>query len=332
MYLLTGSAGYIGSALLDALNGSPDLGGSSVVCVDRVAHRVPAGVRLIEADLLDQEAYGPTLETVDCVLHLAAAKGDWGISRDDYFRDNLAATRALISVGRRSAVRRWIFFSTVSVLGPSGVPLSEDADPNPINAYGESKLACEKLFHDLAISDPECVILIIRPSVVFGPENPRNTNIFRLIDAIYRRRFVMIGDGAVQKTTSYIDNLVAATRFLLNRDRFDPGVHVYHYVDEPVMSTELLVSEIVRLLGMKRSSLRLPLGLARPFAKIGDIAADWTGVDLPITSARVEKFCTSTNFSSAKIRRLGFQQPVANRDALASTVSWYLNNVATLPN
>jgi GlcNAc-P-P-Und epimerase len=63
----------------------------------------------------------------------------------------------------------------------------------------------------LAEDDRDAQILVIRPSVVFGPRNPPNTNVYRLIDAIHRGRFVMIGGGAEIKTTSYIDNLIAAS-------------------------------------------------------------------------------------------------------------------------
>lgn len=321
--IITGSAGYVGSRLATVLGGQA----YSLVGIDRAESTNPALQTSIQCDLLDSAQYESAVGDSQMILHLAAAKGDWGISEAEYVRDNVEATRALIAAGQRAGIRRWLFYSTVSALGPSADPLPEDATPRPINDYGRSKLECEELFHELAAQHPASEIIIIRPSVVFGPANPWNTNIFRLIDAIYRRRFVMIGDGAVLKTTSYIDNLVAATVFLM--DQFTPGVQIFHYLDEPVMSTERLVEEIYRLLNRRRPLLRLPLGLTRRIARVADLAADWAGRDLPITSARIEKFCTDTNFSSVKIRDVGFRQPVANSDALASTVRWYLNQVVS---
>jgi nucleoside-diphosphate-sugar epimerase len=59
-------------------------------------------------------------------------------------------------------------------------------------------------------------------------------------------------------------------------------------------------------------------------ALIADGAAAVLRIDLPITSARIRKFCTSTNFSANKIRSLGFVQPVSMEDALDRTIDWYL--------
>lgn len=276
----------------------------------------------VRCDLTEPAGYRHLFDGVQCVLHLAAAKGDWGISAEEYHRDNVEATEALLSAGREAGITKWIFYSTVSVLGPSDVPLSEDAAPNPVNSYGSTKLACEEMFHQFAADDEAAEVLIIRPSAVYGPGNPWNTNIYRLIEAIYRRRFVMVGDGAVCKTTSYIENLVDATLFLLERMR--PGVQIYHYVDEPVMTMDDMVETIYALLQRRRPRFRVPLPVASGLARLADTIADWTKTDLPITSARIRKFCTGTVFSASRIRDAGFEQPVSNTDALKRTVDWYV--------
>ncbi|MCB0718367.1 MAG: hypothetical protein KDD65_07965, partial [Bacteroidetes bacterium] len=74
--------------------------------------------------------------------------------------------------------------------------------------------------------------------------------------------------------------------------------------------------------------LSLPLWIASPISKVADVAAAVTGRDLPITSARIEKFCRSTNFSPAKLLNAGFVPPVSVEDALKATVEWYRREVA----
>jgi hypothetical protein len=61
-------------------------------------------------------------------------------------------------------------------------------------------------------------------------------------------------------------------------------------------------------------------------AKISDWTANLTGIDFPITAARIEKFNRSTNFAADKIREEGFDQPVSNKEALQRTVEWHLHH------
>jgi GlcNAc-P-P-Und epimerase len=320
--LLTGSSGYIGSNLVQHLKAQ----GHGVVGFDRRAPMSEALDACFEADLLDADALKDALGGVDAVLHLAAAKGDWGISAAQYFRDNVETTRALLRAGRARGVRRWVFYSSVACLGPSDEPLDELAPISPVIPYGASKARAETLFREFSLENPDAGILIIRPSAVFGPGNLSDSNIGRLIDAIHRGRFVMIGDGSQVKTTSYIENLLAAHMFLMERMR--PGIQTYIYVDAPPLTTEDLVSRLYHLLGKRRPSWRLPLGLVKPLARTGDAVAAVIGRDLPITMARIQKFCTGTNFSPCRIHRLGFRQPVSIEDALEATVAWYLTSNA----
>lgn len=320
LLLLTGSSGYIGSRLANRLNER----GHSVFGVDRKQYNGNFFSDTTTGDLLEPSTLERTNLNVDCICHLAAAKGDWGISEEEYYRDNLEATRAIIEAGKDAGVKDWVFYSTVSTLGPHHAPVDEGADFNAINSYGASKADAEKLFHQLASEDPEARVLIIRPSVVYGPGNPPSTNIYRLVDAIYNRRFAMVGPGDAIKSTSYIENLLAATIFLM--ERMERGVQTYIYVDEPALTTGTLVERIYKLLGRSPPSWHIPLSVATPIATVSDWTADLTGIDLPITAARIEKFNRSTNFDASKIREDGFEQPVSNEDALRRTIEWHLHH------
>jgi nucleoside-diphosphate-sugar epimerase len=320
---VTGAAGYIGSRLVERLRHA----GHDVLALDRAAPAPGAvtGTSFLRCDLTEPAAYEGALTGLDLLCHLAAAKGDWGISDEEYALDNVVATATLLECAHRAGVRRWVFYSTVSVLGPSDTALDEGAPRRPANPYGASKAECESLLERYAAKTRDARIVVIRPSVVFGPGNPDNTNIYRLIDAIDRNRFVMIGRGGEVKTTSYIDNLLDAHAFLAERERRRPatGVEIFHYVDEPGETTAELVTRIDALLGRRPRRFRLPLALAAPLALAGDAAASLLRVDLPITSARVRKFCTATNFAARRIRAEGFVQAVGNAEALRRTVEWH---------
>jgi nucleoside-diphosphate-sugar epimerase len=319
--LLTGCSGYIGRTLVPYLKQR----GFSVIGLDRKPYPYPVGTLdgFVRADLRDEAELRQALDGVDTVFHLAAARTDWGLSSKEYFGDNVSATRTLIHVGGERGVNNWLFFSTVGVMGPSISPLDESAPIAPLNAYGESKAAAEDLFRRLASRRPSAHVLIIRPSAVFGPDNPPNTNVYRLIDAIYKNKFVMVGKGDAIKATSYIENLVAATLFLT--DRMQEGVQIFIYVDEPKLSTAETVRLICRFLQKRSPQWSIPLGIAAPLAQLADFTAAVIRKDLPITAARIKKFCRSTNFNATKLRSVGFEQPVLIEEALRRSVEAYLS-------
>lgn len=282
-WCVTGSSGYIGSRLVTTLQ---ELG-HEVTGIDRRPASSSAPNRFIQADLLEASELACVLAGADTVFHLAAAKDDWGLTAEEYYRDNVHATRALIDAGREAGVTNWIFYSTVAVLGASREPLDETAPATPVIPYGASKAEAETLFHELAADDRHARVLIMRPSAVYGPGAPPNTNIYRLIEAVYRNRFVTIGNGRALKTTSYLDNLLAATLFAM--EHMDQGVQTFIYVDEPVLTTNELVERAYHLLGRSRPTRRVPLWLAWPIAHVADAAAAALKVDLPITAARIRK-------------------------------------------
>jgi len=319
--LLTGCSGYIGRTLAPFLKGR----GFAVIGMDRRPYPLHPLDGFIQGDLRDERFLKQIPDTVDTICHLAAAKDDWGLSDEEYFSDNVTATRSLLDAGAARGIKNWLFYSSVAVLGSSFEALNESAPMTPKGAYGESKAQGETLFHQLAEKEPSARIIILRPSVVFGPDNPPNTNVYRLVNAIHRNRFVMIGKGDAIKTTSYIENLVGATLFLL--ERMSEGVHTFIYVDEPKLSTANMVQQICDILQKRPPSWSIPLGVAAPLAHLADIAAAVIRRDLPITAARIKKFCRPTNFDATMLRNLGFKQPVSMPEAVQRSVEWYLTTI-----
>ena len=318
--LLTGCSGYIGHTMVPFLRQKK----CSVIGLDRKPYpnTVDGLDGFIHGDLRDEAVLKRIPEDVDWVCHLAAAKDDWGLSDQEYFDDNVTATRNLLDFGHKRGIRNWLFFSSVGVLGTSATALDESAPFAPVTAYGESKAEGERLFRQFAHKEPSARILIVRPSVVFGPGNPPNTNVYRLIDSIQKNRFIMVGKGDAIKATSYIENLLGATLFLI--ESMGEGVQTFIYVDEPKLSTASMVQQIYGLLQKRPPKWSVPLGIAASVARVADIAAALTRRDLPITSARIKKFCRPTNFDATSLRNLGFKQPVPIEDALRRTVQWFL--------
>src|SRR5919108_487310 len=150
--LVTGGAGYIGSFVPQQLLD----GGQGVLGLDALSrgHRsaVPAGAPLIEANLLDDNATNEALgQGFDGVLHFAALAlvAESVAHPERYYRGNVVGTLNLLDAMREHGVGRLVFSSTCAVYGePDTVPMREDIPTAPVNAYGGSKLAVDRMIGD----------------------------------------------------------------------------------------------------------------------------------------------------------------------------------------
>lgn len=163
--LVTGGAGYIGSQAVLALM---DAGFAPVVLDDLstgLREAVPPGVPLVVGDVADAALVERTLRDhrAGAVMHFAASLiVPESVARPlAYWRNNLAGTLGLLEGCMAAGVRRLVFSSTAAVYGiPEVLPVAEDAPCRPINPYGASKLAAERLIGDAAAAHGlSCVAL-----------------------------------------------------------------------------------------------------------------------------------------------------------------------------
>ena len=149
--LVTGGAGYVGSHACKALAGA----GWSPVVYDNLSRGHREAVRwgpLVAGDLHDHARLVAALRAhrVSAVMHFAAY-GYVGESVSDphaYYTNNLGGTLALLGAMREAGVDRIVFSSTCAVYGiPEMLPIRESAATAPLNPYGETKLAIERVLH-----------------------------------------------------------------------------------------------------------------------------------------------------------------------------------------
>lgn len=316
--LITGNAGFIGGYLTRLLIA----GGYDVIGLDKNLQNPQAKIcRCITGNILDREVVLKAMAGTDLVINLAAEHKDFGISRELYFEVNQLGTRTLLECATELGVKRFLFYSSVAVYSPSELPVSDDSPSIPANDYGESKLAAEGEVVKWQEEADDRSATIIRPTVVYGPYNV--ANMYRLIDTVYRRRFLRVGALRNIKSISYVENLVAATLFLIEQPQ--SGLFRTIYVDEPQMPTIDIVRHIAISLKVPPPKFLIPLQLALPFAGVLDLLGKWFRVDLPITATRIRKLNTQTLFQSETLKKLGFRTEVSNLEGLRRMVDWYRN-------
>lgn len=149
--LVAGGAGYIGSNMAAMLKAE----GFEPVVFDNLSkgHRAAVGdVKFICGDLADYELLVDTLSKykIEAVMHFAAfiEVGESTAEPIKYYRNNVSNTQNLLSAMEKTGVEKFIFSSTAAVYGmPKKVPITEEAPKEPVNPYGQTKLAIERMCH-----------------------------------------------------------------------------------------------------------------------------------------------------------------------------------------
>ncbi len=170
--LVTGAGGFSGSELVSRLF---DVGHQVTAVVGSSRGRLAdpindhGNLQIIQADL--SKPFNMVAQ-VDAIIHAAARSPGPGVSTDDLVRDNVLATRNLITFAKRSGVHLFIFFSSLSVYGEVNTEVLNEQTPirNP-GPYGLTKLLCEEM---LKAESPSLRSLAIRLPGIIGRGSTRN--------------------------------------------------------------------------------------------------------------------------------------------------------------
>ncbi len=147
--LVTGGAGYIGSHIVHLLKDKHD-----IVVLDSLVNghekSLPENVKFVKGCLSDTKLVDELFskENLDAVVHLAAfiEAGESMGKPGKYFMNNTVNSFNLLEAMRKHDVKKIVFASTAAVYGqPKTIPITEDAEKDPTNYYGLSKLMIEQM-------------------------------------------------------------------------------------------------------------------------------------------------------------------------------------------
>tara|TARA_R110002049_G_scaffold72267_2_gene186440 strand:+ start:1240 stop:3792 length:2553 start_codon:yes stop_codon:yes gene_type:complete len=192
LVIVTGSSGYIGSAVIEALASDYQLVG-----FDReAAPHPPADAECVCIDLTDEKSLATALERVQTahgkdiasVVHLAAYFDLSGEPNDAYEQVTLGGTRRLLECLQPFDVEQFIFVSTMLVHAPTepGIPVDESSPIDPKLPYRESKALTEQIVKEQAGKTP---IVILRPAGIYDEEG-HSAFLAQQIAGIYEQRFI----------------------------------------------------------------------------------------------------------------------------------------------
>jgi UDP-glucose 4-epimerase len=307
--LVTGCAGFIGSALAERLLSQ----GHLVVGYDNfstgqdefvLGARGHAGFRLVRADVLDATTLTDSMSGVDFVYHLAA-NADVRFGTEHPRRDleqNTIATHNVLEAMRRTGVKRIAFASSGSVYGESSlIPTPEDA-PFPVQTslYGASKAAAEGL--------------IAAYCAGFGFQS----YVFRLVSILgerythghvvdfYRQlrddasRLRVLGNGRQRKSYLYVQDCIDAMLMAVEHAR--GRVNIFNVGHESSCEVKDSIGWICGALGMT------------PRIEYGGEDRGWVG-DNPVIV-----------LDARRIRALGWKPRLSIREAVLATLEYLRAN------
>jgi nucleoside-diphosphate-sugar epimerase len=322
--LVTGATGFMGRHLLGKLidkgvNISILVRDDKNIDIDRLQK-----VKIYKGDITDKNALALIGKDIDVVFHLVAVNIHQAPRTEEekkhVYKVNVEGTRNILEAFA-SSLKHFIFSSSISVY--DGIKSSDRLDENhkakPNNIYGETKLIAEELIADYG-KKYGFLTTSLRFPFVYGPGN--KGNIFRMIEAIDKRRFILIGRGDNTRNAIYVDNAIEAALSVVGRKIANGKSYIV--TDGLDYTVRQIYMAIVKSLGMRPISFYIPYWFAKIFAKAGDAFTGIFAKPFPFSSELLAKITANRRFSSQRFcDEIGFIPKYNFYNTIEKTVNWY---------
>lgn len=318
--LVTGAAGFVGSAVMRALLARG--------CELRVTVRSgsPRGnladmpVEIVEGDMRDAADAARATAGVQCVFHVAADYRLWARDPEEIVRNNVAITRNVMRAALDAGVERIVYTSSVAALRPDPAgPADETRVATPaqaVGAYKRSKVEAERVVLDL-IARCGLPAVIVSPSTPLGPRDIRPTPTGRIVVEAANGRMPAFVDCGLN--LAHVDDIAEGHLLALERGRIGER----YILGGQDVSLRDMLGEIARLIGRRAPRIGLPGRALMPLAAANEILSRATGREPFLTRDGLRMARHRMYFSSAKAQRdLGYRaRPFA--DALGDALAWF---------
>lgn len=243
--LVTGGAGYIGSAVVDLLAGA----GFEPVVLDTfywgkesVAH-LGDRVTLLEGDVRSSRDLIYAVQDVDAVVHLAGIVGQAACAQNPraHFTTNVEATRTLLNCitdPEMPLVRDFIFLSSCSVYGNvAGIhdKVDEETPARPLSEYADGKLRAERAIWETAARVPHFCPTILRLTTIFGWSYRLRldlvANMF-VSKALRDGKLTIFGSGLQYRSLIHVRDVARAVLAAVTAPRYVRDRQVFHVGEE----------------------------------------------------------------------------------------------------
>lgn len=285
-FLLTGSSGFIGKRLLNAID-------ENIVLLSRQKNSLyPTIICDFEKDEIPSDVF----KSVDIVIHLAGVSHDFGdaTKKEEYYRKiNIDTTVRLASLAAYHNVKRFVFISSVKAGGEpiSGRCRMESEQDIPEGTYGKTKREAELKILEISKNSDMCVS-IIRPSLVYGPNLKGNLKLMFL--GINKGWFPPLPETNNKRSMIHVDDLVVAILLAAQDERTNGKIFVA--TDGKCYSSREIYETMCTILGKSIPKWSIPEFIFDLARKIS-----------PTIKYKIDKLIGDECYSSSELDILNFK-------------------------
>jgi dihydroflavonol-4-reductase len=317
--LVTGGSGFVGSHVVRALAARGDdlrllvRRGSSLDHLGDVEFERRSG------DVLDRRAVARAVKGADRVFHIAGSTSMLAHHRDRVFDLNVKGTRIVLEESLKLGVERVVFTSSVGAIGPASP--RGTADETQTFAAGSLGIAYVNSKHEaeveaLRLAAHGLPVVIVNPSFVLGPDDPRGTSM-ELIRRFLLGRIPAYVDGGL----NVVDVRDVATGHVLADEKGEPGER--YILGARNFTFDRLFADLARLSGRDHVPVKLPGASTLLAVQL----MTWAGIPLPISADEVRSASCWWTYRNAKARKeLGFA-PRPHEETLEDAVRWQMEQL-----
>jgi nucleoside-diphosphate-sugar epimerase len=296
--LVTGTSGFIGMNLISYFH-------ENTFDILPYSREMGLEYKNITSNLINNQC-------VDVIIHLAGKAHDLRntVNEKEYFEANTNLTIDIFNAFLESNARTFIYFSSVkAVKDHFDDILFEDTIPNPITAYGKSKLASEEYILKNSKNSNKN-IYILRPCMIHGIGNKGNLNL--LYSFVSKNIPWPLGAFNNKRSICSLENLFFVVNELITRIDIPSGI--YNVSDDNPISTNQIIELIAESQNRKPLILNINKKLIWFIATIGDY------FKMPLNRERLTKLTESYVVCNSKITNaIGKKLPISTIDGLLCT-------------
>jgi nucleoside-diphosphate-sugar epimerase len=277
-------------------------------------------VKICSGDITEIKTLFQAVRGVDVVAHLAAIRGERPVPMNEYWDVNVRGTANLLEACEVEGVSRFIYFSTVGVMGWIKKPPANEEQPlNPIGPYHITKARAERLVREFTYRGLVNGT-VLRPGITYGAGD-RDGWIFKLAQLLKNERFIWIGRGENRVHLVAVENLLQAFGTVIrNKDSIGETLII---CDSTPTTIDRVVRTICDTLNVSPPVWRIPTSLTRALALVAYRAGSvYTDRQPIITPMQVDVMTQDRWYDISKARSLGYSPGVSTATGLRRAVEW----------
>jgi nucleoside-diphosphate-sugar epimerase len=305
--VIFGGCGFFGTHLARHLANKPDVGRIILADIREPRELAPKAEyqRIDIREPIELDVDSDPLIYNFAAVHTTPGHEDW-----EYYWTNVRGAIEVCRFADKAGAGQVFFTSTMGIYGPQEHQVDEDTVPQPVTAYGKSKLLAEKIHEDWQASGPGKRLVVVRPAVTFG--EGEHGNFTRLAKLLRRGLFVYPARKDTIKACAPVEDLPLCLEYMAQQN--EPVIRfIYAYPERT--TTEVINRAFASAAGFREPTIVVPGWLINTAAYAFELLGK-VGVKTSINRARVRKLIQSTNIYPRELERRGWRFRLTLPEAL----------------